>query len=106
MTDGMDVGKLGSLGGVSGNQLNRSLGVGPPRQIQQSFKDILFESIDKVDQLQHEAEIAMDRLATGKTDQITEVLMAAQKADLAFKTLMQIRNRLMAAYQEINQMRL
>ena len=103
MTDGMDVGKLGSLGGVSGNQLNRSLGAG---KVQQSFKDILFESIDKVDQLQHEAETAMDRLATGKTNQITEVLMAAQKADLAFKTLMQIRNRLMTAYQEINQMRL
>ena len=106
MTDGMDVGKLGSLGGVSGNQLNRSMGAGPPRRIQQSFKDVLFESIDKVDQLQHEAETAMDRLATGKTNQITEVLMAAQKADLAFKTLMQIRNRIMTAYQEINQMRL
>ena len=103
MTDGMDVGKLGSLGGVSGNQLNRSLGVG---KTQQSFKDVLFESIDKVDQLQHEADTAMDRFATGKTNQISEVLMAAQKADLAFKTLMQIRNRIMTAYQEINQMRL
>lgn len=102
MADGMDIGKVG-LGGTVGGQLVRS---SVPAQGQKSFKDVLFESIEKVDNLQKDAETAMDRLATGKTDNVSEVLMAVQKAELAFKTLMQIRNRIMAAYDEINQMRI
>ena len=42
---------------------------------------------------------------TGKTDNVTEVLSAVQKADLAFKMLMQIRNKLIDAYDEFRQMR-
>ena len=102
MTEQMDIGRLGGLGPAVGGGLDRTSSTTKP---QVDFKNVLFDSIDKVDKLQHEAETAMNRLATGETDKVTEVLMAAQKADLAFKTLMQIRNRLVAAYQEINQMR-
>lgn len=71
-----------------------------------SFKDMLVKSLEEVNRLQEDANVAFERLATGKTQNVTEVLSAVQKADLAFKTLMQIRNKLIDAYDEIRQMRI
>jgi len=42
---------------------------------------------------------------TGGEIGMAEVLTAVQKADIAFKMMMQIRNKLVAAYQEIQNMR-
>jgi len=71
-----------------------------------SFSDVLFDKIDEVNGLQKDAERAVTELAGGKADNVSEVFVAVQKADLAFKMLMQIRNKLLDAYQEINQMRI
>lgn len=71
----------------------------------QDFKDLLMKSINEVNRLQNEADQATVNLATGETDNVTEVFTAVKKAELAFQTLMQIRNKLMDAYDEIKQMR-
>jgi len=71
-----------------------------------SFKEFLSESIKQVNDMQVEAEDAIERLATGRTENMAEVFAAVQKAELAFKTLMQIRNKLVDAYNEIRQMRI
>lgn len=73
---------------------------------QGSFKDLLVKSLEEVDQLQKDADVAFKRLATGETQNVTEVFTAVEKADLAFKTLMQIRNKLVDAYNDIRQMRI
>ena len=70
------------------------------------FKDFLLESLGEVNQLQHQADRAIETLATGGNTNLAEVLTAVQKADLAFRTVMQIRNKLVAAYDEVRQMRL
>lgn len=82
--------------------------VGPGKVEQQggSFKDMLVKSLEEVDRLQKDANVAFQRLSTGQTQNVTEVLGAVQKAGLAFKTLMQIRNKLIEAYDEIRQMRI
>ncbi len=69
------------------------------------FQTTLKESIDEVNRLQAEADQAMSNLATGKTENVAEVFTAVKKAELAFQTLMQIRNKLMDAYDEIKQMK-
>ena len=69
-----------------------------------SFKDLLVKSLDQVNAMQQTADTAFERLATGQTDNVTEVLNAVNKADLAFKLLMQIRNQLVDAYSEIDKM--
>ena len=69
------------------------------------FKSLLMDSIKEVNQLQTEADEAMVNLATKKTDNVAEVFTAVKKAELAFNTLMQIRNKLEEAYDEIKQMR-
>lgn len=80
-------------------------GLGKPAQ-GQSFKEMLVKSLEEVDRLQKDADLAFERLATGQTQNVTEVLSAVQKADLAFKTLMQIRNKLIDAWNEIRNMRI
>jgi flagellar hook-basal body complex protein FliE len=70
-----------------------------------SFKDTLFNAIERVNGLQQEAEKAMADFSAGRTHNVNEVMVAVQKADLAFQTLVQIRNKLLDAYQEISQMR-
>jgi len=71
-----------------------------------SFKDILEQSIGEVNRLQAEAQQATEDLMAGRTQDIGRVLIATQKADTAFKMLMEIRNKLVAAYDELRQMRL
>lgn len=70
------------------------------------FKDVLIQSIGEVNDLQLDAEQAISSLATGKTENVTEVMAAVEKADLAFKNLMAIRNKIVDAYKEIEQLRI
>lgn len=70
-----------------------------------SFKDVLKKSIQEVNALQKEADRAIQGLAVGSRDDYAGVISAVQKADIAFKTLMQVRNKLVDAYQEFNRMR-
>src|SRR2546429_5184772 len=66
-----------------------------------SFSDMLKNSIDEVSRLQQDASKAVEDLATGKTENVTGVMTAVEKSDLAFKTLLAIRSKLMEAYDEI-----
>ena len=66
-----------------------------------SFADTLKNSIDEVSRLQQDASQAVNNLATGQTENVNGVMTAVEKSDLAFKTLLAIRSKLMDAYEEI-----
>ncbi len=66
-----------------------------------NFADILKSSISEVSQMQQDASQAVDDLAAGKSQNMTGVMTAVEKSDLAFKTLLAIRAKLMDAYNEI-----
>ena len=51
--------------------------------------------------LQQDASQAVTDLATGKTENVSGVMTAMEKSDLAFKTLLAIRAKLMDAYEEV-----
>ncbi len=68
------------------------------------FKSVLLNSLEEVNRLQTEADQGVQRLITGETDNVAEVLAAVNKAGIAFDLLMEIRNKLTEAYQEIKQM--
>lgn len=70
------------------------------------FKSILVDSLNEVNRLQTEADEGVQRLITGETNNVAEVLTAVNKAGVAFDLLMEIRNKLTDAYQEIKQMRI
>lgn len=68
-----------------------------------SFADMLKDSISEVSKLQQDASQAANAVATGQSENVTGVMSAVEKADLAFKTLLAIRSKLMDAYEEIKQ---
>ena len=70
-----------------------------------SFKDALLKSIGEVNNLQQDANRAVEQLATGGETSPAEVLTAVQKADLAFRMMLQVRNKLVQAYQEVQNIR-
>lgn len=69
------------------------------------FKSVLLSSLGEVNRLQTEADQGVQRLITGEADNVAEVMAAVNKAGIAFDLLMEIRNKLNDAYQEIQQMR-
>ncbi|HHN46743.1 MAG TPA: flagellar hook-basal body complex protein FliE [Planctomycetes bacterium] len=68
------------------------------------FGEFLKDALGEVNSLQVDAEHAVEDLASGRTEDIARVMLAVAKADLAFETMMQIRNKLLEAYQEIMRM--
>ncbi len=72
----------------------------------QSFKNLLMDSIKEVNSMQLQADQAVESLFTGGDVEPAEVLSAVQKADLAFRLMMQTRNKLVQVYDEIKDIRI
>lgn len=70
-----------------------------------SFKNVLLDSIQQVNSAQQDANQAVQNLFTGGQADPAQVLTAVQKADLAFRMMMQVRNKVVQAYQEIKDIR-
>lgn len=66
-----------------------------------SFSDVLTESIGEVQRLQDEADSTIRQLVAGEIQDVTEAMVAVEKADVAFQTLMGVRNKIVAAYEEV-----
>tara|TARA_B100000959_G_scaffold278875_1_gene338057 strand:+ start:289 stop:612 length:324 start_codon:yes stop_codon:yes gene_type:complete len=71
---------------------------------EKSFGESLVESLENVNDLQLKADKTVEELATGKTQSIHETMLALSKADIAFRLTMQVRNKVVEAYQEIMRM--
>ncbi len=69
------------------------------------FASLVREQLEQVARMQHEADAKVEQLLTGQTESLTEVFTAAQKAQVAFSLLMEIRNKLLDAYQELRNIR-
>ncbi len=69
-----------------------------------SFSATLKKAIHSVDNLQKEADVMVQKLSTGETKNIPEVLVSVEKADIALRLMMQVRNKVIDAYQEIMKM--
>ncbi len=69
-----------------------------------SFADFLNNAVSDVNKLQVESESLNDAFAMGKTDNIHQVMIAAEKAEIALQFTLQIRNKILDAYQEIMRM--
>ena len=70
------------------------------------FADYLSQALDNTNSLLMESENIADEFAAGKTDNIAEVMVAAEKADVALQFTMQIRNKILDAYTEIMRMQI
>lgn len=66
-----------------------------------SFGKLLQQSIDQVNRLQVEANSNINDLASGKQTDIHQTMIAVEKAEVSFELLMQIRNKVIEAYDKI-----
>ncbi len=71
-----------------------------------TFGEFLKDSISKVNSLQVEANKAMEKLASGESKNIHETLLAVEQAEMAFKTMNQVRSKVIDAYKEIMRMQI
>ncbi len=71
-----------------------------------AFKEFMLDALGHVNSMQTDADHAVEQLSTGKDVNAAEVLTAVQKADLSFRMMIQIRNKLVQAYQEIKDIRI
>ncbi len=69
-----------------------------------SFADTLAEAVQNVNQLHLDSDRRAQELATGKSDDIAGVMIATEKADIALRAMVQVRNKIIDAYQEIMKM--
>lgn len=66
--------------------------------------DVLKESMMKVNDLQVQSDQMTERLALGEVEDISEVSIAVEKAELALRMMVQIRDKLVDAYNQISRM--
>lgn len=71
-----------------------------------SFSDFLKDELNKTNELILQSDKISDDFAAGKTDNIHQVLIAVEKADTALQLTLQVRNKIMEAYNEIMRMQL
>jgi len=69
-----------------------------------SFGQMLEGSMERVNQLQKEADVNISNLANGQQTDIHQTMIAVEKASVSFELLMQIRNKVIAAYDQIMRM--
>lgn len=70
-----------------------------------SFVDTLQDAVQAVQGLQADANSQVQQmLATGGEQELHSAIVAVEKADLAFQLMMQVRNKIVQAYQEVSRM--
>jgi flagellar hook-basal body complex protein FliE len=74
--------------------------------VTKSFADTLNGFVSNVNDLQNSANDAIDKMASGQTADVHEVMVAMEKAKVSFDMLLQIRNKMLDAYKQIMQMQM
>jgi len=65
------------------------------------FATALRRAVERVNQLEHDSAQEIRLLLAGQSEDLHKTLLAVQKADLAFTLLLETRNKVVQAYQEI-----
>jgi flagellar hook-basal body complex protein FliE len=91
-----------------GNRPNVSLPVPGEKQTKtgsaDGFSQALSKAVAEVNDLHQKADKAVMNIQAGRTENLHEAVIALEKADVSFRTMMTVRNKLIEAYQEIMRM--
>ncbi len=96
---------IGGIGGPQAPQPVTPRPAGAPESpTGASFKEYLTQSIGEIQQLQTEADATINKLVAGEITNVSEAMIAIEKANMAFLTLLQVRNKIISAYEQIQRM--
>jgi flagellar hook-basal body complex protein FliE len=93
--------KIDDFTGSGGLPLDRT---GAKGSAASGFADSLKQAIEAVDELQHESEAAQVSYARNEGVELHDVLIKIEEAEVAFKTMMEVRNKLVEAYRDVMRM--
>jgi flagellar hook-basal body complex protein FliE len=71
-----------------------------------SFTDALSSAINEVESSRNSASKSVDQFLSGSGDDLHSTILATQRAELEFQMFMQVRNKVVSAYQEVMKMQL
>lgn len=71
-----------------------------------SFRAFLADAVTEVQRLQSEADMTIKQLVAGEIKDVSEAMVAVEKADVSFQTMMTVRSKVMTAYDEIMRMQI
>ena len=96
--DPQTVGPQPQTGGTSGGALEG------PAAAANSFSQLLQDAVGNIDKLQKTADSNVNKLASGQPVDMHEVAISVEQANLSFQLGLQVRNKLIEAYQEVMRM--
>jgi len=70
------------------------------------FRSLLGSAIQQVSAAQNKADAAVQGFLSGENDELHSTILATQRADLEFDMFLQVRNKVVSAYQEIMRMQI
>ena len=76
-----------------------------PDDLVSGFSKVLKGNLNKVNNLQKESDLLTQKLATGEVENVHDVMIAAQKAEMSLNFMMEVRNKAIQAYQQMMTMR-
>ena len=98
----MAVNLIGSLPGLSPAQVPALAGERPAGA--GNFGDVFAEAVGKVEQYRQQANLSVARFLSGDGEDLHRVALETQRAELAFEMFLQVRNKVVQAYQEVMRM--
>ncbi|CEG24339.1 Flagellar hook-basal body complex protein FliE [Planococcus massiliensis] len=72
----------------------------------EGFSEIFKKQLEEVNKLQNTSDKLTQQLVTGEVEDVSQVMVAAQKASLSLQLTVQVRNKVVEAYQEVMRMQL
>lgn len=94
------IGANGGIGGAGGaNPLSAGLKTDGQKANSGAFDDAMNKAIDEISQIQQSAETAVKNLSSG--GDMTQAVIEMQKANLNFQLMIEVRNRILSAYDQI-----
>ncbi len=71
-----------------------------------SFSQTLHGALGQLENLQDQAQQQVGSLLAGQSQDLHGAMIAVEKADLSFQLMLQVRNKIVAAYQEVSRMQI
>lgn len=103
MSIAVPIGSTGPLTVLPTGTSTLTSGLDSPAQ-SGTFGDVLKGAISQVSDLEAGAEQQVSTLLSGGNADMSKVMISLEKADVAFQLLMQVRNKVVTAYQDIEKM--
>ena len=71
-----------------------------------AFQSVLSDAIGRVEQFQQSSQTAIGKFLSGEDEEVHKVALATQQAEIAFDLFLQVRNKVVSAYQEVMRMQM